>query len=166
MVNVPPVEKRYRICVVDDSAADIILLRHALEKNKISCDVEIAEDGGRAIERLDCLADGHGPAPDLFILDINLPRENGLEVLTRLRSIPSLADIPVVVLTSSDSPEERQRAEALDVLGFFNKPTELQDFVLFGARLKQILQAQICGKRRQLPGRGRVGGLGSVCHRL
>lgn len=143
-----PVEKKYRIWVVDDSAADVILLQHALHENKLSCEVEIVEDGGKAIERLDFLADGHVLAPDLLILDINLPRENGLEVLTRLRSIPSLADTPVVVVTSSDSPQEKKQAEALGVLGFFIKPTELQDFVYFGARLKQILQPRISPKEQ------------------
>lgn len=132
-----------RILVVEDNLSDVILLRHALQENGVCCELEALNDGRKAIERVESFADAR-VRPDLFVLDLNLPCEDGLEVLARIRSVPVLWNVPVVILTNSDSPRERQRAEALGVRRYLNKPLDLQDLVLFGASLKEILDERTC----------------------
>jgi two-component system, chemotaxis family, response regulator Rcp1 len=129
-----------RIWVVEDNRADVILLRHALQTAEVQCEIEIITDGGVAMNRLVEIAAGQATPPHLFILDVNLPRENGLEVLARLRNIPQLQTAPVLILTSSDSPRERNRAEALGIQGFFNKPSDLGQLDAFAQRVKQIVE--------------------------
>lgn len=137
------IENIRRILVVEDNLSDVILLRHALEENGVRCELETLNDGRKAIERVKTLAEAP-PRPDLFVLDLNLPCEDGLEVLARIRSVPVLWNVPVVILTNSDSPRERQRAEALGVRRYFSKPVNLEDLVHFGASLKEILCEQPC----------------------
>src|SRR5689334_24834489 len=95
-------------------------------------------DGGQAIEYLDrCQTDAK---PELIILDLNLPKEDGIEVLERYRSSPALVHSQIMILTSSDSPRERQRAEMLGVSAYLRKPFELDAFLAIGGVVRNLLE--------------------------
>ena len=75
----------------------------------------------------------------MIILDLNLPRHDGIEILRRLREAERLARIPVVVLTSSDSPSDRMAASELGAACFLRKPSNLEQFLSLGAVFKALL---------------------------
>src|SRR2546430_1281155 len=90
--------------LVEDEAGDVYLLQRALQERQISFELTCFEDGEKAIRRLDA-----GYVPDLIILDLNLPRRDGFEVLRFIRSRPALVDVPVGIFTSSQAPSDRSR---------------------------------------------------------
>jgi len=97
-----------KILLVDDNPGDVLLARKMLSKSTVPCSLELAGDGGAALERL-----ASGPAPDLIILDLNMPRMDGLEFLRRMKSDPRLLSIPVLVMSSSRAAD--------DVLGCYER---------------------------------------------
>src|SRR5512133_559793 len=96
-----------KILLAEDNPADVYLIRTALAECGVDLPIEVANDG-REVLRLIGAEDGQALSHvSLVILDLNLPRHDGIEILQRLREIGSAARIPVVVLTSSDSPRDR-----------------------------------------------------------
>jgi CheY-like chemotaxis protein len=125
------------ILVAEDNPADVFLIREALKEFEVACTVRTASDGR---EVLTMLAEGESWQPDLIILDLNLPRHDGIEILQKLRSARATTGIPVVVLTSSDSPRDREAAEELGATRFFRKPSSLEQFLRLGAVFKELLK--------------------------
>lgn len=109
--------------LVEDNAADVALFRLALETTPESIDLTVADDGVEALNLLR-RSGRHARAhrPDFILLDLNLPRKDGLEILGELKRDPVLWNIPVVVLSSSRSPEEIAQACELDAAAYFVKP--------------------------------------------
>lgn len=128
---------RYRILVVEDNPNDVELLRMALEEADLDCDLTVIEDGGDALEFVRGRAAAE--APDLAILDLNLPRRDGVEVLNGMRSNPALSEVPVAVLSSSALPRERARVEALHVRRYIQKPSDLDEFLKIGRAVRELL---------------------------
>src|SRR5579884_4171264 len=95
-----------QIFIVEDNLGDVLLVREALKESSLQFELRHAADGEEAIQVLskDRLR------PDLVLLDINLPKRDGWEVLSELRANPETRSVPVVVLSSSGSPEDRDRA--------------------------------------------------------
>ena len=81
--------------------------------------------------------------PDLVVLDLNLPKSDGGDVLKCLRETPAYARVPVVVLTSSDSPRDRKTAEKLGANCFITKPSDLDAFLNLGRRLMSVAATQV-----------------------
>lgn len=131
-----------RILVMEDNQSDIFLLRRALDQHGVDYTLDLVRDGEKAIDMLNRIASGAAPVPDLVVLDLNLPRHDGIEVLTRCRSFPELQAMRVLILTSSDSPTERARAGELRVTEFLRKPILLDDFMALGGRIKEILERE------------------------
>ena len=96
----------YRIVMVEDNPSDVELVRTAFEELAITWENTVFRDGDAAIEGLIALA-RNGPLPHLVLLDLNLPRTSGHVVLKNLRSMPSFARVPVVVLSTSNHPADR-----------------------------------------------------------
>jgi chemotaxis family two-component system response regulator Rcp1 len=115
------------VLLVEDSLSDAYLVRLALERISIACEVTHCSDSEDAL----LILSSCGPAqlPDLVILDLNTPRKNGFELLADLHKWPVLSAIPVLVLTSSISPDDKQRAERLGVSRYVSKPLELDEFL-------------------------------------
>ncbi len=113
-----------RILVVDDSGADVRLLREAVRDQRIDADLVAVEDGDEAIEHLR----GDERRPDLILLDLNLPRRNGREVLEVLKSDPELRSIPVIVLSTSSSPVDIADCYARHANSYLVKPLHLDEF--------------------------------------
>ena len=134
------VEAPAQIVLVEDNPGDVHLIRLALRQAGVACEVRVLKDGEEGM----ALAHRQGAhadrVPDLIVLDLNLPKHDGLEVLAALRADPVLAEVPVVVFSSSTSPRERARAEELGAAQFLAKPPDLDAFLTVGSVLKGVLQ--------------------------
>lgn len=122
----PPIE----ILLVEDSPSDTELTIEALRDGKLGNNLRVVDDGVRALEflrREHSFADA--PRPDLILLDLNLPRKDGREVLTEIKADPDLKTIPVVVLTTSRADEDVLRAYQLNANCFITKPVDFKQFL-------------------------------------
>jgi CheY-like chemotaxis protein len=128
--------KSYRILLAEDNPADVYLIEEALREHKLTFEMILAEDGEEALSMLS----NPETRPDIVLLDLNMPKRSGGEVLGRLQR--DLEGIPVVVLTSSDSPVDREEAMRLGATTFIRKPTGLDEFLEIGATIKQLVGAQ------------------------
>ena len=123
----------HAILLVEDNPADVMIAQRALRECALSAELLVVRDGLEAVEYL--LRQGaHATAPgwrspDLVLLDVNLPRLDGAQVLERLRSIPAFRHVPVVVLTTSRRPEDIARMYAAGASTYVEKPAEFPRFV-------------------------------------
>lgn len=117
------------ILLVDDNEADILLAQEAFADTKVSNTLHVARDGEEAmrfLRRQDEFASS--PRPDLILLDINMPRKNGLEVLSEVKSDPDLGCIPILMLTTSRAEEDIRRSYAAHASGYVVKPVGFYNF--------------------------------------
>lgn len=122
--------KHVQILLVEDNEGDIMLITEALEEARIISKMESVRDGQKAIQYLKKEgAYEQAPTPDLVLLDINLPRKNGLEVLTFIKSTEHLKQIPVVMLTTSSSPRDVEQAYKNYANCYITKPVGAEDFI-------------------------------------
>lgn len=115
---------RKQLLLVEDSPQDVELAQIALEFSKVRCELRVASDGQAA---LDYFA-GQGTA-DLVLLDLNMPRVGGLEVLRRLKGDERWRHVPVVILTTSNAQNDRDACTALGADDYIVKPNDIQSFV-------------------------------------
>lgn len=118
------------LLLVEDNPGDVRLTREALKSGKVPTNLSVARDGVEALEflrrrgRFDS-----APRPDLILLDLNLPRKNGREVLAEIKSDPELRRIPVLVMTTSRADQDINRAYSLKANCYITKPIELDEFL-------------------------------------
>lgn len=127
------------VLLADDNPSDVYLIREALREHSVDCELRVAGDGRDAMD----IISGENAAVNvgalsLIILDLNLPRHDGIEILQRLRESPNV-NVPVVVLTSSDSPRDRLMATELGAARYLRKPSNLNEFLELGAIFKELL---------------------------
>ena len=128
------------ILLAEDSAGDVFLVRRALKQHGIDFDLNVVTDGQEAVQLLDRIdGDASVAPPNLVLLDLNLPRRDGAQILTRLRQSPKLAGTKVVILTSSDSARDRETLLDLGADEYFRKPTDLASFMKLGEVVRRIL---------------------------
>jgi CheY-like chemotaxis protein len=131
-----------KILLAEDNPADVYLIREALHEHGVECTIRVASDGK---EVLSIISDESAPDDTepigLIILDLNLPRHDGIEILERMRAMARLAHVPVVVLTSSDSPQDRLVATHLGARRYLRKPSSLEQFLALGATFKELLES-------------------------
>src|SRR4051812_41978873 len=120
------------ILLAEDNPADVYLIRVALEEHGINLPLEVAADGKEVLQIIEREAKTGRSQLRLVILDLNLPRHDGIEIMERLRQTDGLAHVPVVVLTSSDSPRDRTLAGNLGATRFLRKPSDLEQFLNLG----------------------------------
>lgn len=129
------------IALAEDDAEDLFLILRALRRLRPGLAIRTARDGVELLEQLRSCAPAQLPA--LLLVDLNMPRMDGRELLRALRGEPRLAAIPVVVLTTSVEPEDRRRAAALGTAGYLSKPDSLAGMVSqFGSLLDRLLGPQ------------------------
>ncbi len=114
------------ILLVEDDPGDVVLVREAFEHNKVRNELRVASDGVYALEQL---RDPERSLPDLILLDLNLPRMDGRELLAEIREDPRLTRIPVVVLTTSDAEADILRSYELHANAYVTKPVDLNRFL-------------------------------------
>lgn len=130
------------ILVVEDDPLDIELVRIAIERCEFVHELAIARDGEEAIDFL--FASGAHASrprknPAVILLDLKLPKVNGLELLQKIRRTPHLMSIPVIVLSASSEEKDMQAAEALGISSYIVKPLEWRGF---SERLCQAMEMQ------------------------
>jgi CheY-like chemotaxis protein len=124
------------VLLVEDDPGDVLLIREAFDDHKVGNGLTVVSDGVEAMEFLRGEGEHAGRVrPDLILLDLNLPRKSGAEVLAEIKTDPALSMIPVVVLTTSQSEDDVLRSYKLHANAFITKPV---DFDQFGAIVKQI----------------------------
>lgn len=119
--------RRPTFLLVDDNAFDARLLKAAFARTALAPDVQVLDDGQLAVEFVQAVAAGLERAPDLVILDLNLPKRSGFEVLTEIKATPGLRATPVVVFSTSRSPEDAELAERLGAC-YLRKPSGLDAY--------------------------------------
>jgi chemotaxis family two-component system response regulator Rcp1 len=142
--------KRLEILVVEDSPSDVRLIREALKETSVNVGITVARDGMEALEYLHGTERGVNMRPNLILLDLNLPKKNGREVLAEIKASSKLKQIPVVVMTSSHSDEDVAQAYSLNANCYVTKPGDLnqylsvvraiEDFWFFTATLPDAFQ--------------------------
>ena len=130
------------LLVVEDSPADVFLLKEAMKEEGLDCQMKVADDGEKAIRILDDVDAGSQAAPDLLLVDLNVPRQNGTQVLERVRKSPRFGKTPVVMMSTSDTPVERKRAFDLGATEYFCKPSSLTEFMQLGKLVRRLLEEQ------------------------
>lgn len=124
------VSRPVEVLLVEDNPGDVRLTREALREGKIRNNLHVARDGVEALAFLRRQGEHAGaPRPDLILLDLNLPRKDGREVLTEIKDDATLRQIPVVVLTSSQAEEDIIRAYDLHANCYISKPVDLDQFI-------------------------------------
>ncbi|NIP86106.1 MAG: response regulator [Planctomycetales bacterium] len=132
------------ILLVEDNRQDARLALEALADTRIHHRLTIINDGDEAMHFLHRQTwFARAPRPDLILLDLNLPRKDGRQVLSEIREDPQLRQIPVVVLTVSDSDTDRLRSEQLHVEGYLAKPVDRDQFVALVRQLKEFWHADV-----------------------
>jgi len=118
------------VLLVEDDPGDILMTREAFEQYKIRNVLHVVTDGEQALQYLRRTGDYAGaPRPGLILLDLNLPRLDGLEVLAELKADPVLKVIPVVILTTSQAQQDVLRSYALHANAYVSKPVDFEHFV-------------------------------------
>ncbi|MEI7848036.1 MAG: response regulator [Chloroflexota bacterium] len=126
------------ILLVEDSQADVIITREAFAESKLLNMLHVVEDGVEAMEFLRQIGKhASAPRPDLILLDLNLPRKNGREVLVEIKTDPRFKNIPVVILTTSQSEKDVLQAYNEHANCYIVKPVGFDNFV---AAMKSIQQ--------------------------
>jgi two-component system, chemotaxis family, response regulator Rcp1 len=146
--------ERFLIVLVEDNPADVYLWREALKTAELDFELLLLKDGGDAMTYIQ--REGRSvmsPLPDLVVLDLRLPKQDGSTVLEALRRNQRFDSVPIVVATSASAPAERTNAERLGVQRFLTKPIELELFLQMGMVLKDVLMQ--AGQERSVDGRSR-----------
>jgi CheY-like chemotaxis protein len=135
--------QKNRILLAEDNEGDVFLVRRALEKRGLPHELVLAHNGEEALVWLDDHSgDRNGETrPDLILLDLNLPRVDGGQLLSHIRKSDTFCRTPVIVLTSSDSPKDRQMALDLGANLYFRKPTDLASFMDLGRIIQETLES-------------------------
>ena len=131
--------KPIHVLIVDDSESDIFLMRSLLEQQKLYLHIEEVYDGEQALQFLkneSPFEEKH--RPDLIILDINMPRLNGFEVLKEIQNFPEYKRIPVIILTTSKEDEDIMRSYELQASCYVTKPVDLNQFQKIVAQLSDF----------------------------
>ncbi len=128
--------KAIDVLLVEDDPGDELMTREAFEFNKVGNNLHVVRDGEQALDFL--YKRGEYPdavRPDLILLDLNLPKSDGRQVLEKIKSDQDLADIPVVILTTSGAEEDIVRSYKLHANAYVTKPVDLDQFI---AAVRQI----------------------------
>jgi two-component system, response regulator len=121
-----------QILLVDDSPSDVELTVHALKQGRLAASIAVAEDGEQALDYLFCrgIHQGRSPCdrPSVILLDLNLPKVDGLEILKALRADERTRAIPIVILTSSKETKDLVAGYRLGASAFVQKPMDFEEF--------------------------------------
>jgi chemotaxis family two-component system response regulator Rcp1 len=129
-----------QILLAEDNPGDVLLVEKALEEHDIQHTLHVVQDGAEALQYLSTMGQTKAaPCPDIILLDLNLPKIEGAQVLAEFRKHPACAQTPVIVVTSSGTPRDRARVSKLGVSRFFTKPTDFENFLELGAIVRLVL---------------------------
>ena len=122
--------RQVEVLLVEDDPGDVLMTKEAFEDYKLSNQLHVVNDGAEAMDFLRQKGEhADAPRPDLVLLDLNLPRMDGREVLQAIKSDPELASIPVVILTTSEAEEDVLRSYSLHANAYVTKPVDFERFI-------------------------------------
>jgi CheY-like chemotaxis protein len=130
---------RGTMLLVEDNPADVMLLETALSQYDLSPELLVVTDGEQAIKFVEDIDRTGKTCPDLFVLDLNLPKRSGLEVLQKIRSSRSCAETPVAMLSSQDGGPDRAEAKRLGATAYLKKALDFHDLLEIGRKLQALL---------------------------
>jgi CheY-like chemotaxis protein len=135
------------ILVIEDNPGDVQLLQLALQQAEVNCNLRVFQHGGEALAFIKQYRDDtEGGLPDLAVVDLNLPQNDGIEILEAMQSSATFASVPIAVFSSSSLPRERARMEALRISHYIVKPADLDGLLAVGRLLKETLAQGGCSK--------------------
>jgi two-component system, chemotaxis family, response regulator Rcp1 len=145
-MNKLPSATLIQILLIEDNPGDVFLIQETLREHGLVYQLSVIEDGEEAVS----FARREGQyaravRPDLILLDLNLPKCNGREVLQSIQENPELTQVPLVIFTSSDSPQDRLAAAEPNVSCYIRKPSSLEEFMKIGGVLKELLSSTKTG---------------------
>jgi DNA-binding response OmpR family regulator len=128
------------IYLFEDNEPDALLVRMALDRQLSPFELRTANEGEEAIRLIDDV-DGHleSAPPSLVLLDLNLPRKSGEDILKRLRASQRCRGVPVIIISSSESPLEKARIHELGATAYFQKSSDLAEFLQIGPLVQRLL---------------------------
>ena len=130
------------ILLVEDNPGDALLVKAALASHNILHNLRLVRDAHEAIAYASNMgASVESPYPDVILLDLNLPKADGATLLAEFRKRSRCLNTPVIVVTSSDAPKDRERMAALGVARYFKKPFDFQEFLKLGAVVSEVVEA-------------------------
>ena len=134
-------EAPFQIVLVEDTDLDVFLIRQALGQAGLAFELRVLVNGEEALEFIAKIdSDKTVPLPHLIVLDLNLPKVNGGQVLERVRQSSRCAPVPVLVLTSSDSPKDRAIVAQFSATQYFRKSSRLDEFMSLGRVIRELLE--------------------------
>jgi len=141
----PPIQ----ILLVEDNAADVRLVRDALVQQQLANEVHECSDAEQAFAYLERMRRGadDAPCPQVVLLDLNIPKGEGFEILNALRASEQTARTPAIVMSSYDSPVDRARVADAGGAVYFRKPLDLDDFMKLGGLVRTVLDTNGMGDR-------------------
>jgi two-component system, chemotaxis family, response regulator Rcp1 len=133
--------KTVQVLLVEDNLADIELVREALSAIELRYVLHIATDYEQARDYVQSIS-AETICPDILLMDLNLPKGSGLELLRLFRARPDCQHTPVIVVSSSNAVRDRERAAQLGAMHYFRKPTDFQEFMKLGPLIVESLDHQ------------------------
>lgn len=119
-----------RVFAIEDNPADVRLVEEGVDTAGIELDLQVINSGQRAIDQLTAIdADSPENPPDLILLDLNLPGKSGFELLETIRNETDFQDVPVVVVSSSENPDDINRVYDLSANAYVTKPTDPDEYI-------------------------------------
>jgi two-component system response regulator len=128
------------VLLVEDNRADVLVVRESVALHKLPVDLHVVSDGEQAFDFIKrAEIEPEAPRPHLLLVDLNLPKRSGREILQRVRESSALKDVPVMIVTSSSSARDRKELLRLGANDYFCKPANYDDFLRIGAAMKALL---------------------------
>ena len=128
------------ILLAEDNPGDVLLVQEALAEHQIKHELHVVQDGAKALDFVSRMGEpGEAPCPDLVLLDLNLPKADGPQVLREIRKHPECAHTPVIVVSSSDAPKDRARMAEFGIARYFRKPSDFEAFLQLGALIREVV---------------------------
>jgi CheY-like chemotaxis protein len=130
-----------QILLAEDNPGDILLIQQALEEHQVPHELHVVCDGDEALSFIANIDKPDGaPCPDVLLLDVNLPKVDGPDILSEFRKYPACSLTPVIVITSSDAHKDRARMTELGIARYFRKPSDLDAFMQLGAVVREVVE--------------------------
>jgi len=129
--------RRLAIFLAEDNPGDVFLVREALLQHHLDFELYLSSDGDKLTALLERI-NVDVPVPDIFLLDLNLPRIDGPELFRRVRAHPFCAHTPLIVVSSSDSARDHAWTSEFNVSHYFRKPSHLDEFFKLGAIVRDL----------------------------
>ena len=131
------------ILLAEVNLGDILLIKHALEQHHVQHELHVVKDGAEALDFVTRIGQpGNPPCPDLILLDMNLPKVDGPQILSEFRKHSECVQTPVIIVSSSDMPKDRARMAEFGIACYFRKPSDLDAFMKLGAVVRQVMEGE------------------------